>query len=770
MKSQSILIALLIPALLRAATPTPEPPPPKIPAGNFPITTYGAVGDGMTINTAAFAHAVEACEHAGGGSVIVPPGKFLTGPFTLGSHMALVVQKGAVIEAVPKFSAFGLPDPLPTTQDAMNKLRPGMIPLISASDVTDLAIRGDGVIDGDGAIWWAKSDRAVKLSGTGVFLPRPNLIVIKKCQRLQVMNVTLSNSPQFHLVPKLCSDVLIDGVKIYAPYDSPNTDAIDPSNSRNMLIRHVITDNGDDNVAFKASGDGPDENITVTDCTFYHGHGVSVGSETDGGLRNILVQRCTFQNTGTAIRIKSARTRGGLIQDVVYRDITMKDVDAAIYINLYYYDKEEAKDPQPAPVTRTTPMIRDVLISNVTCVNAKSAGEITALPESAATGITLENVSITSWTGFSIQDAKGLEFKNVSFTTSPKPPEPSPSPTPSEEPTSSQTPMPGTSPAGTKATGPHASPAQTAVPLTPAQKAAVKTGKITVAADGSGDFSTVQGAINAAPDEPQGGTPFLVHLKPGTYHEIITVPAQKGAMTMEGDNAATTIITGSNAAATLDANGLPLGTFRSATAFIQADGFTARNVTFQNSFGRGSQALAISVTGDRAAFHSCRFIGWQDTILTLQGREYYDSCYIAGAVDFIFGAATAWFQNCEIHCVSSGYITAASTPQNHSYGYVFSNCTIAGDAGVSSFLGRPWRPYAAVTFLNAKMSEVIRPDGWKQWTNIEKPDSVRYAEFQSSGAGANPTARVPWSRQLSAGDAAAITPAAVLGDWTPAAH
>jgi pectin methylesterase-like acyl-CoA thioesterase len=220
---------------------------------------------------------------------------------------------------------------------------------------------------------------------------------------------------------------------------------------------------------------------------------------------------------------------------------------------------------------------------------------------------------------------------------------------------------------------------------------------------------TVQAAVNAAPDEPQGSKPFLIHIKPGTYTESVTVPVQKGALDFQGDDAAATTITYANAAATLDAGGKPLGTFKSATAFIQADGFSASNITFANSFGKGSQALAISVSGDRAAFRKCRFLGWQDTILLLQGRQYFEDCGVTGAVDFIFGAATAFFQRCDIHCLSGGYITAASTPQDHPFGFVFANCNITAEPGVKTYLGRPWRPCASVTFLNTQMSDAVRP-------------------------------------------------------------
>jgi polygalacturonase len=767
----SLLLAFsLASSALRAATAVPEPPAPVIPAATFDITAYGAVGDGRTLNTAAFAKAIDACQQAGGGSVIVPAGVFVTGPFHVVSHMALVVEKGATIQASKNPADFGLPNPLPTTQDALNKLRPTLRTLISGRDLTDVAIRGAGIIDGEGAWWWAHSDRAAREHG-GTFVPRPNLVVIQDCQRLQITGVTLQNSPQFHLVPKLCTDVLIDGIKILAPSDSPNTDAIDPSNCRNMLIRHVLTDNGDDNVAFKAGSDGPCENITVTDCTFYHGHGVSVGSETNGGVHNILVQRCTFENTGTAIRIKSSRARGGIVDDVTYRDITMKNVDQAIYINLFYEDKADAKYPQPRPMSRLTPQVRNILISNIQCVNAKAAGEITGLPESPANSITLDNVHVTAWTGFALQDTQGLTFTNVSFITSPRPPDAVPSPAPA----TSGTAAPAVTGSGlATASGAMAKPAGSPwptsfpVPLPPALKAKVLTGHITVAADGSGDFQSVQDAVMAAPDEPQGGRPFVIHIKPGTYREIVTVPPQKGSIAFEGENADTTIITGSNTALTPDVNGKPMGTFKTATVFVQDDDFSATNITFENSAGNHGQALAIRVDGDRAIFRKCHFLGWQDTVLVLQRRQYFEDCRITGVTDFIFGAATAYFERCDIHCLSHGYITAASTPQDHPYGYVFDHCTITGEPNVRTYLGRPWRPFASVIFVNTLMSSCIQPEGWHAWNKTDTQESARYAEYASTGPGASPTTRVPWSRQLTAAEAATLTPATVLGGWSPA--
>jgi len=726
------LLVMIASAHLRAATEIAPPPPPVIPTATFDITAFGAVGDGKTMNTLAFARAISACRLAGGGSVIVPPGVFLTGPFALASHMALVVEKGATIQASSRFKDFGLPDPLPTIQDQLDALRPSLHPLISGSKLTDVAIRGEGTIDGAGLPWWQRTARPAYNPTNAPLLPRPNMIVLTRCNRVEVSGVTLQNSPMFHLVPKLCSNVLIDGIKIRAPSDAANTDAIDPSNCSTMLIRRVYTDTGDDNIAFKAGHDGPSRDITVTDCSFKHGHGVSIGSETDGGVSNILVQRCAFEDGDSAIRIKTARGKGGVIDDVTYRDITMKNVGKAIDINLYYEDKADAANPKAEPVTGKTPRVRNILIQNITCDNAKSAGEITGLPEASATNIVLDNVSISASTGLAIQDATGLQFKSVSFTTAP-----APSPSKSGE----------------------------AIPsnLIPA----AKNGKLTVAADGSGDSKTIQQAVNAAPDLPGNGKPFLIHIKPGTYTEVVNIPKTKGPIDFQGGSAADTTITFANGASTLDENGNQLGTFRSATVFVGADDFTAENITFQNTFVAHAQALAVNVAGDRDTFRNCRFLGWQDTVFLRQGRQYFEDCDISGAVDFIFGGATAWFEKCRINCIGSGYITAANTPQSQPYGFIFDHCAISGSPGVTSYLGRPWRAWASVTYLSTTMASVIAPGGWQVWNQTDNHKTARYSEWNSAGPGANPTARVPWSRQLTEDQASAIAIPEALDGWIP---
>jgi pectinesterase len=296
----------------------------------------------------------------------------------------------------------------------------------------------------------------------------------------------------------------------------------------------------------------------------------------------------------------------------------------------------------------------------------------------------------------------------------------------------------------------------------------------TVAPNGDGQFKSIQDAIMAAPQGlPSPERPWIIHVKPGVYKELIYVQRERRYIRLEGEDAAKTIITFNLNANLPGLDGKPIGTFRTPTAQIDGDGFAAENITFENSAGPVGQALALRVDGDRVSFRNCRFLGWQDTILLNRGRQYFENCYITGHVDFIFGGATAFFESCHIHCLRDGYITAASTPADQPFGFVFSNCKITGEnPGVKTYLGRPWRAYGSTIFLNTEMSEVVRPVGWHNWTGPEREKTARYAEFNSSGPGAQTQARVSWARRLEQAEAGAITLEKVLGagaDWNPKA-
>ena len=266
-------------------------------------------------------------------------------------------------------------------------------------------------------------------------------------------------------------------------------------------------------------------------------------------------------------------------------------------------------------------------------------------------------------------------------------------------------------------------------------------------------------------------SPVIIRIKPGTYKELIYVQREKRFFRFVGEDAARTILTYDLNANLKGLDGKPIGTFRTPSTQIDADDFTAENITFANSAGPVGQALALRVDGDRVTFRNCRFLGWQDTILLNRGRQYFENCYIEGHVDFIFGAATAFFERCHIHALKDGYLTAASTPDNQPFGFVFSHCHITGATPeVKTYLGRPWRAYSAVTFLHTEMSAVVRPEGWHNWNFPEREQTARYAEYESHGPGANPRARVAWARQLSRREAAAITVQKVLGGvdgWNP---
>lgn len=293
--------------------------------------------------------------------------------------------------------------------------------------------------------------------------------------------------------------------------------------------------------------------------------------------------------------------------------------------------------------------------------------------------------------------------------------------------------------------------------------------RIVVAQDGSGDFKTVQQAVNAAPDHSKSITEIFV--KNGTYKERIVVPANKTNITLIGEDVKTTVLTYDNYAAKLDTTGKPLGTSRSASFYVYASGFTAKNITFENSAGPVGQALAIYVAGDRAAFFDCRFLGFQDTIYTngRGTREYYENCYIEGTTDFIFGAATALFNECTIFCKKGGmFLSAASTLDTTRYGYVFLHCHIGGDAPDHSFsLGRPWRPYAKVVYLHCDMGRVISDEGWSNWQGTESYKTAYYAEYKNSGPGYKPDKRVEWSHRLTDDEAKLYTPNQVLNGWEP---
>ena len=299
-----------------------------------------------------------------------------------------------------------------------------------------------------------------------------------------------------------------------------------------------------------------------------------------------------------------------------------------------------------------------------------------------------------------------------------------------------------------------------------------------VSFDGSGTHPNIQSALAAAPDD--GTKWFTILVKPGVYQGQFMIPKTKRFVRIVGEEMENTVLTWP-----YNVNDRkPLATYQFDPGMVvAANDFCAENLTIENTSGDHGQALALRVDADRAAFNHCRILGWQDTLLVNNGRQYFTNCYIAGRVDFIYGSGTAVFDHCEIHSKNGGHVTAASTPPDRPFGFVFFNCHLTGDSqpwinptnpvtGAATNkayadLGRPWRPTASVTYLHCEMDDHIKPAGWNSWGKAANEATARYAEYNSSGPGANPENRVKWARQLTDEEAKAYTLEKILGDWKP---
>ena len=683
----------------------------------------GAKADGVAKDTVALQAAIDQCAaYLTGGIVELGPGVYLSAPITLKSNVTLRLDSGATL--------------LGSTDMADYKNSKGsLVALISAASGHDIAITGAGTIDGSGAPWW-KLVRDAAAAGQAA-PSRPRLITFSACQRIRISGVNIRNSPSFHIVPSASENVVITGVTITAPADSPNTDGIDPSASRNVRISKCLIDVGDDNIAVKSGSDDPNhpgaaaENIIITDCTFLHGHGVSIGSETNGGVRNMQVQRCTFKDTQNGLRIKSYRGMGGEVSRISYSDITMENVSPAIVFTGYYPSIPAIDDPQP--LGPRTPRYHDIKITRMTATGGKVAGQLIGLPEAPITGLVLDQVNISA--------SSGIEIRNTSLGTR------------------GVTVVAGKGPSWID---------EGHVTMQDYQDSLLSA-DIVAAADGTGQFTSIQDAIDSIP--PGNTSPVAIGVRRGIYWERIVVPSNKPFITLQGEDKFGVVVVNDLAAATVGSTGAT-GTFN-----VAASDFTASQLTIENAYSFGSQAVAGYFTGDRQVYTSVRFIGWQDTLYANDGsaRQYFNNCYIEGHVDFIFGSAAAVFDNCEIHSKGAGYVTAQSktTPEQFS-GYVFRNANLTGsNIGAGVYLGRPWRAYSQVVYLNCTMGAHIRPEGWSNWNGTNYYLTAWYGEYQSQGPGGDTSGRVDWSHILTDDQAAAFDPKTFLAGadgWNPIDH
>ena len=392
LRNRFIRLALLVSCITASSTVLPA-------ASSCDPRVYGAKGDGVTKDTAALQAAIDACAVQGGGTVRLAAGTYLSAPIVLKSNITLQLAKGATLLGSADHADY----PAKTEFRA-----PGLQSLVSATNAVNVAITGDGVIDGAGETWW-KMARAYKDAGIlGSDHTRPRLVVFDHCKHVRVEGVTIQNSPMWQLVPYYSDDVVIRNIKVLAPAHSPNTDAIDPFSSSHVIIDHVFADVGDDDIAIKSGAinspgpDAPSRDITITDCHFLHGHGLSIGSEIAGGAQNIKAERIQFEGTDNGIRVKANRDRGNDVSNLVFRDIDMKNVKNALIISEYYPRILPPDEASRQPITRLTPYFHDITLENVTAVGSASAGAIVGLPEVPISGIILHNVRVRAHKGLTI--------------------------------------------------------------------------------------------------------------------------------------------------------------------------------------------------------------------------------------------------------------------------------------------------------------------------------------------------------------------------------
>ncbi len=469
--TKPLWLAAAVVATTAFAETAPVLPPvatPVFSAQNYDLRQAGAVGDGATLNTAAFEKAFAALAEKGGGELDVPPGIWLTGPIKLRSHINLHLERGALIQFSRDYKLFPL-----AVFDLKGEKEVDSTSPISGQNLESVAITGEGILDGGGDAWrplkkdkLGDSDWKARIKSGGVlnekgdtwypsreviggekiveklrkensvtladyepahlFL-RPKMLRLIGCKKVLLQGVTFQNPPNWTMNPVLCEDVSILNVQVHNLPTAQNSDALDLESCWRAVIRGCTFDTGDDGICIKSGKDAagrrigvPTEDVLVEGCTVYHAHGgFTIGSEMSGGVRNMIVRNCTFIGTDIGLRFKSTRGRGGVVEKIFVSDIRMTDIPGdAINFNLYYggkspLDETANTETNFPPVTEEAPAFRDIHLENILCRGAQNAIVLQGLPEMPLRDITLKNVSITSQKGVSVTDAENISFENV---------------------------------------------------------------------------------------------------------------------------------------------------------------------------------------------------------------------------------------------------------------------------------------------------------------------------------------------------------------------
>ncbi len=468
----SVVLLSMVTFTLAAQQKLPVIKEPVFKKDTFNIKKFGAVADGITLNTKSINAAIDACNGKGGGVVLVPDGLWLTGPVILKSNVNLHLAANAMLLFTKDFNEYKLVEGNWEGHAAYRNQSP-----VSASGAENIGITGKGIIDGNGDAWraikrdkltesqwrkivaggglvstdqktWYPSEKSMKGSATkdagvmkeGITLAdveaikdflRPNLVVLTKCKNILLEGITFQNSPAWCLHPLMSEHLTVRGIHVNNPWNAQNGDGIDVESCKNVLIENSVFDAGDDGICIKSGRDEegrkrnmPTQDVIVRHCTVYHAHGgFVIGSEMSGGARNIYVSDCSFIGTDVGLRFTTTRGRGGMVEKIYISHISMKDiVGEAILFDMYYMakdpvamagEKREAPKVEMLPVTEATPQFRDFHISDIVCDGADKAIFVRGIPEMHIKDITLENMVLQARKGIDCSEATGIQFNNI---------------------------------------------------------------------------------------------------------------------------------------------------------------------------------------------------------------------------------------------------------------------------------------------------------------------------------------------------------------------
>ena len=720
----------------------------------------------------------KAMRHCPAGSAVVlaagESGKsvFLVGPVRMSAGVTIVVDAQVAV--------WGSRDPrnydvAPGSCGIVGERGPGCKPLFIAQDAPHAGIMGDGVIDGrggarlllaggkEGETWWELAHRA-KVEDSNQAVSR--LLVVRHSDDFTLYRVTLRNSPNCHVSVEATNGFTAWGVKIDAPKWARDTDGIDAqAGSTNVTIAGSWIRAGDDNIAPRAGeGTGAVSHVTVRDTHFYDGHGFGFGSQTVGGISHIAVMNLSIDGSDNGLRIKSDRSRGGVVEDVQFENVCMRNVANPIVLNPF--STNFAGD--------RIPVYRGIVLDNV---HALTPGQVTmrGLDAGHVLDATLINVTVSGVktdevnTQFAVFGVRGgnLELKGEDVVVH----------------GTAHGAVPGFAGPISCANAFPAFPENTSAPAS-AEMIPPADETFYVAADGTGDYSSVQAAVDKVP-----ATGGLVLVAPGVYRERVVIKQAHVTLKSANPDPAKTVIVYDLSKGTRGPTQGP--SQGSATVRVTGDDFAAENLTFANDFNRthrqepqGSQARALALYGDRNVLRNVHVLGNQGTLYLgakncrdasgnncEPGRTYVSRSLISGNVDFIYGDGTAYFDDCEIRSTpyAEGFVTAQGKhyPKQESL-FVFRQVRLTAEPGVTNvFLGRPWRDDAAVVFLESQLGAHIDAAGFREWHPGEthRLETAFYRTWRMSGPGAK-----LWAKQLTDAEAAHYSPQEVLGGkdrWNP---